>query len=318
MRAWSFLTLDESERQFAGNLGYEDVLGVRYVWDSTVAHHRSVQPGDLAVLRGKSSVLGLGWIDEITTKPGGKVRRRCPSCRSTAFKLRRRLQPVFKCAVTECAAEFDFPEQEEIEVTFYVADYSRTWRPLADVFLVSALNFAYLTQAAQHSIRELSLEGVRKALADPADMGNLWWAEEGGMRVIQGGHRPILGRARVGQAQFRQELLRRFGAVCAFTGSQPPEVLEAAHLYRYSEEPEHDVRGGLLLRRDLHALFDRQLIGVDTADWIIRVAPWLHCYPELAMLDGQILKVSSAKRPDASYLKTHFELALDSWSARQR
>ena len=79
--------------------------------------------------------------------------------------------------------------------------------------------------------------------------GEPWWQthirEE---ERIPGGHGVALSKTRVGQQRFREAMLDRFGEACAFTGPQPPGALEAAHLYLYSKNPEHDVRGGLLLR----------------------------------------------------------------------
>ena len=54
------------------------------------------------------------------------------------------------------------------------------------------------------------------------------------------------------------------------------------HLYLYSENPQHDLKGGLLLRCDLHALFDRWLITIDPDIWSIQIAPELKLYPDLA------------------------------------
>ncbi|MEU4550754.1 hypothetical protein [Micromonospora violae] len=123
-RAWSLLTIDESERQFAGNLGYPDVLGSTYAWDSTVPNHRAVQPGDLAVLRNGSHVLGVGWIDDIQNETATKARRRCPRCGNTAFKTRKQLTPRYKCS--PCQHLFDEPAQEQIDVTVHVVNAAPT------------------------------------------------------------------------------------------------------------------------------------------------------------------------------------------------
>ena len=77
------------------------------------------------------------------------------------------------------------------------------------------------------------------------------------------GHRQTLTRVRIGQAAFRKQLLDQFGEVCALTGPCPAEVLEAGHLYSYSKLGRHHKHGGLLLRRDVHALFDRGRLAVD-------------------------------------------------------
>jgi len=109
-------------------------------------------------------------------------------------------------------------------------------------------------------------------------------------------------------------MLDRFGNICAFTGSQPPESLEAAHLYGYAKSPRHDLRGGLLLRRDLHSLFDRGLIAVNTQNWTIEVSPRLDHYPELRALRGTPLRVPADKRPSTRYLDNHADDAHRSWS----
>ncbi len=308
-RSWSLLTLDETERQFGGNLGYEDVLGSRYHWDSTVANGRAIQPGDLAVLRDSRSVFGVAWIDDVSTEASSKMRRRCPRCNNTGFKSRTSKVPQFKCS--DCRSEFDTPVEETIPVTVYVADYQRTWRPISGL-PSTALDAAYLARAKQHAIRELNTAALPKLLSDPADLGPHWWLDAG-VPHIAGGHRLTIGRQRIGQPRFRDELRRRLGDLCAISGPQPPAALEAAHLYRYCETGHHDVHGGLLLRRDLHTLFDRFLLAIDPATWKVRVAPSLRTFPDLAALDGRPLSLHSQHRPHAYYLEAHLAWAEDLW-----
>ncbi|WP_187398832.1 HNH endonuclease signature motif containing protein [Micromonospora sp. WP24] len=130
-------------------------------------------------------------------------------------------------------------------------------------------------------------------------------------QALSGGHRLTLGKARVGQDKFRAELRQRFGDVCAITGPQPASAVEAAHLYRYCDTATHDVMGGLLLRRDLHALFDRFLLAVDPRTWTVRIAPSLAAYSDLAKLDGMPLAIPAALYRKAKYLKAHLGWAQD-------
>lgn len=71
---------------------------------------------------------------------------------------------------------------------------------------------------------------------------------------------------RQGQSAFRAELLRRFQGRCPITGCDAEAALEAAHIVSYAEggTGSSDARNGLLLRSDIHALFDRGLLGIDT------------------------------------------------------
>ncbi|MEU4514029.1 HNH endonuclease signature motif containing protein [Nonomuraea wenchangensis] len=316
-RAWGLLTVEASDLQFGGNLGYEDVLGEKYLWNNTVANGKAVQPGDLVLLRGKKLALGIAWVDEITTGPGKKVQQRCPQCRSTAIKPRKSAKyssVPFRCSESPCGASFRDPVVEVLDVTIYEADYGRTWRPFDRPVLISRIKPFFLNNSGQQSIRPMNLDGLRAELGTESGLGPTWWKADAGLRpAIPGGHKLILQKARIGQQEFRQALLARYGSRCAISGPQPEESLEAAHLYRYADTPHHDLAGGLLLRRDLHALMDRGLLAIDPATWTVKVAPRLHCYKELAVLHGQALSISPADRPNVSYLAVHHDLAIETW-----
>lgn len=70
-------------------------------------------------------------------------------------------------------------------------------------------------------------------------------------------------KARQGQADFRARLLAAYGRKCCVSGCQVEALLEAAHIRPHAEEPNYDTRNGLLLRADLHTLYDLHLLGVD-------------------------------------------------------
>ena len=59
-----------------------------------------------------------------------------------------------------------------------------------------------------------------------------------------------------------QKLLAAYGRRCAVTGCAIGELLEAAHIlpYEHHGKLSNHVQNGLLLRADIHTLFDRQLI----------------------------------------------------------
>ncbi len=68
---------------------------------------------------------------------------------------------------------------------------------------------------------------------------------------------------RLGQAAFRALILAAYGRRCSVTGERTLPVLEAAHIRRYSSSGDHSLKNGLLLRSDLHRLFDGGYIGID-------------------------------------------------------
>ncbi len=75
---------------------------------------------------------------------------------------------------------------------------------------------------------------------------------------------------RQGQGPFRDSLLCAYGSTCAITGCDVPEVLEAAHIVPFRGEETNHVQNGLLLRADLHTLFDLRLLELDT-EWRVRL-----------------------------------------------
>lgn len=80
---------------------------------------------------------------------------------------------------------------------------------------------------------------------------------------------------RRGQATFRAALLRAFGGRCAMTGCDVPDALEAAHIVPYRGADTNDVGNGLLLRADVHTLFDLGLVTVDPDRRVVVVSPRL-------------------------------------------
>jgi len=81
-----------------------------------------------------------------------------------------------------------------------------------------------------------------------------------------------LTRARLGQGAFRVLVTDAYGRRCAVTGEKTLPVLEAAHIQPYADSGPHLVSNGLLLRSDLHTLFDRGYITV-TDELRVEVSP---------------------------------------------
>ena len=70
-------------------------------------------------------------------------------------------------------------------------------------------------------------------------------------------------RIRRGQGRFRANLLEKYGNKCVITGEGPEEVLEAVHIVPHSESGVNELENGLLMRADVHHLFDDELLFID-------------------------------------------------------
>ncbi|MGV8803718.1 MAG: HNH endonuclease [Polaromonas sp.] len=76
---------------------------------------------------------------------------------------------------------------------------------------------------------------------------------------------------RQGQSGFRQKLIDFYGARCCISGSEVREVLEAAHILPYMGAHTNEVENGLLLRADIHQLFDAHLLSIHPETLTIEV-----------------------------------------------
>jgi putative restriction endonuclease len=120
-----------------------------------------------------------------------------------------------------------------------------------------------------------------------------------------------LTRGRLGQGAFRVLVTDAYDRRCAITGEKTLPVLEAAHIRPYAENGPHRVNNGVLLRSDLHKLFDLGYVTL-TADLRVEVSSRLKsdwqngC--EYYTYHGQPLQVRPAdmpNRPAREHLEWH-------------
>lgn len=81
----------------------------------------------------------------------------------------------------------------------------------------------------------------------------------------------ILKKVRLGQGAFRVLVTDAYTRRCSITGEKTLPVLEAAHIKPYSKSGPHFISNGLLLRSDLHKLFDAGYITI-TKDYKVEVS----------------------------------------------
>jgi hypothetical protein len=313
-RAWSFLIAGK-ERQFQGNAGYEDVVEESYSYDSTVGNYRRVAVGDLVVVRDSREALGVGFIETLDIVPHQqKLRNRCPECESTGFKERTTELPRYRCS--PCGTAFESPKVETIPVTTYRAHYGRTWQPLEGCLNKTQLADLSLSRSDQQSIKAMDRERVLHAVASRGvrlpRQGCVVPATQRRPLELPGGRRRTTAAARRGQDSFRKTLVAQYGLICAVTGPAPAEVLEAAHLRPFATTERHRVEEGLLLRADVHRLFDSGLLTI-SPELVVHVAPTLRGYGAYSALDGRSLYVPRDHALDLNVVEEHYATTTATW-----
>jgi 5-methylcytosine-specific restriction protein A len=113
---------------------------------------------------------------------------------------------------------------------------------------------------------------------------------------------------RRGQPEFRTKLIDAFGGCCAITGCDALSALEAAHIVPYCGPQSNHPSNGLLLRADIHTLFDLDLIAIHPASLEVTLAEQLldTSYQEI---EGKPVSVADEPtlRPNSEALKWRWE-----------
>lgn len=285
-RAWSLLA-KEDDRQYAGNKGYDDDPARVYRYDSNVGNHLQVTHGDLALVRDAKRLTGLGIIRRIQDEPGTKIILRCPECGGTRLKERKTKSPRYRCDKEHV---FETPIPDEINVTKYSAHYGDSFFAISPGVDANQIRSAVLRYSDQAAIQEVDLRLIANHIValepsaaqlmaeflqgkrpdpDEGDYEDEVSDQTGSFTPSMVDRRLEIVRAiksRRGQTRFRKDLIRRYGPACMVSGCPCMEIVEAAHIWPYRGEDDHHPENGLLLRSDLHTLFDLDLMAINPAD----------------------------------------------------
>lgn len=111
---------------------------------------------------------------------------------------------------------------------------------------------------ATYSVTEYFEQVLTRLLDAPGDSSGMPWHRPG---PVYGD--PRLAPYRLGQNTFKAKVLDAYSRRCSITGDKIKPVLQAAHIRPLPAGGEHRLDNGLLLRSDVHTLFDRGYLGID-------------------------------------------------------
>jgi hypothetical protein len=93
--------------------------------------------------------------------------------------------------------------------------------------------------------------------------------------------------ARPGQAKFRKALDEAYGARCCISNCAVPLAINAAHVTPFARRQSNATSNGLLLRSDLHALFDGTMCAVHPTTRIVYFSHEALDWPEYRQWHGK-------------------------------
>ncbi|HFX0377832.1 TPA: HNH endonuclease signature motif containing protein [Klebsiella pneumoniae] len=274
-RAWSFKAVGQDDLRYYGNNGYHDDSTSFYRYDNFVPNHKQVKKGDIVIVTDRKNVLGISVIDNLLSAPYLKVRNRCPYTNCTPAKLihRKSKKPEWRCSNGH---EFDYPTAEYVPAIEFKAEYNKNYKPINHVTIKELISHTPRYNV-QSSIQEIDFEWANNIFDDLIQLTPTEADCEVTPLDVEDQRKAVLRqiKQRRGQKAFRDSLLAQT-AKCAVSSCEIVDILEAAHITAYKNDTHNHVSNGLLLRCDIHTLYDLDLFAIDPDSLNIYFAPQIN------------------------------------------
>lgn len=123
---------------------------------------------------------------------------------------------------------------------------------------------------------------------------------------------PTLVKPRLGQGAFRVSVTDAYRRTCAISGGKVLPALDAAHIKPFASGGTHELSNGILLRRDIHSVFDAGYVTIDEQHRFVvsdRVKTDFDNGNEYRRLHGTSLTMPTdgSDRPAQEFLRWHNE-----------
>jgi hypothetical protein len=113
-------------------------------------------------------------------------------------------------------------------------------------------------------------------------------------------------RVRRGQVKLRKKLLQLYEGKCAISGHGPEAVLEAAHIRSHAVTGLNDPSNAILLRADLHTLFDEGLLRIHPDSLMIEIHHSLKSSPYAELAHRHLASRKDGSSPSSSALASRY------------
>ncbi|AYB30978.1 HNH endonuclease [Chryseolinea soli] len=318
---WIVKTVSDEDRAYKSIEGYNDTTKSTYNYDDSVPNHRQLKVGDVIIIVNKIKILGFAKVESIATEKGLKIRRKCPHCGATNYDARLHKSPLYRC---NRGHEFDEPIEETVDSIKFKAEYPSTFIEPSRDFSISEIRPYYKRNYNRNlSIQALDVKFleeifpamsrqffVRNSYPGPDESAELLpIATENPYQLSNVDERAIINsqiKARRGQRAFRMKLMTRYGERCMVTGCKIKDILEAAHISPYRGVKDNNIHNGLILRSDVHTLFDLDLIGIEPDRLEVKIADTLKG-SSYDKYDGVALQCGHSIQPSTDALRARWQ-----------
>ncbi|MBB2147652.1 HNH endonuclease [Pedobacter gandavensis] len=313
---WVLKSVPDSDRSSQTIESYKDEAGKSYNYDSNVPNAKKIKIGDQAIIINKKIILGIAEIQDITITKGVKTILKCPECNSSNISKRLKLTPVYKCNDQHF---FDHPKSDQVDVTRYSAKFQDSYVPVPNSSILLSdlrpfyvrnynpnLSMQFVSNDVMSLFQQTSWQFEKNTTTDLSpeitlnEPENPYIYNNEDERITV--ERQL--QARRGQKQFRDGLINRYGAKCMVTNCSILSIIEAAHINPYRGQKDNHGENGLLLRADIHTLYDLNLIAIEPISFTIHISDKIKG-SEYSELQGTTLKITS-KKPSEEAIKNRW------------
>lgn len=282
-----------------------------------IPHRRHIATQDIVFFRSAERLVRVSRVDGITITQTDKETLRCPACGSSQIVLRQTQSPAYRCVYghkfVDPAAQTGIgyeriatflPEHVDVVATIEAVElrpFELTNSPTLSLRPCDLNGLArYVARRDRNAKRMLRawLKGRPLALTD-ADADNTDLAE-----VLN--EREIGVLLRRGSKVFRDELIRVYGPRCMISGCTVGSLLEAVCIPLLSSPKGSNLTNGLLLRSDIHTLFDLNMIGINPDRLTVALHPDLAA-TEYSQFMGSKLLISAGNGPNRRALEARWQ-----------
>jgi len=222
-------------------------------WAPSAGNFKALRPGELFLFKlhsPRNVIVGGGIFAYATALPcslAWEAFREANGARS-AKEMRARIAR-YRRADPNDRSDFEIGCRILTQPFFFEEHH---WIPVPSSWSPNIVSFKTYNTADSEGLA--LWEGVNDCLAHPQRPG----MGEAGARFGE----PRLIQPRLGQGAFRVLVTDIYQRRCAVTQERTLPALEAAHIRPYGDGGEHEATNGLLLRRDIHSLFDAGYVTI--------------------------------------------------------
>jgi putative restriction endonuclease len=293
-----------------------------YTYESHARSQRQIESGDIFFLRNQSHLCAIARVEHVAVEQQEKAATCCPVCGIAKMEFRKKRPIPYRCFHGH---QFLTPSKTTRAVAVFTIGFAADYIRVHACIEAAELRPFELTNGGQLKLRPSEHTGIVRYVARrdhtvaaqlkiwlkdrsiALDDGDADVAAGAALLIVDEQERPFQAiRVRRGETHFRDKLINRYGPHCMVSGCSILALLEACHVSRYHGPSDNHPANGLLLRSDLHTLFDLDLIGFNPEGFQMAIHPRL-LGSEYEKLAGTRLSIATNKGPDMRAVRSRWE-----------